>query len=383
MISKRAHLDVLTYAVFIIVLFVAPLWLGDFWLNRLSKYLVYGLLGVAISLSWGYAGILNLGQGLFFGAGAYMLAMSLKLASPTSLQGTSTPVPDFMLWNSEPGAEASLCCINKLSFLWIPFQHQWFGLLMGIALPALTAGLLGTVLFRRRMAAAFISIVTLAFVLMARLLLIEEQPLTNGYNGLTDLALLTIGNVEFDPYDRSTYYLVAGTLSLTLLATRLLVATRAGLVLQGMRDDEARARYLGFNVPAYQTFFFSVSAGIAGLAGMLYVVVAQFASPTFLDIPFCIVMVIWAAVGGRSSLLGACLGAIAINMIEATVSETPALLDVWKVIIGVVFILAVLYLPRGVAGLTGAIGDRLFSRFQSEKAEVRIRLDPASKSSGA
>jgi urea transport system permease protein len=371
-ILKRSHLNILVYGIFIVAILAAPLFLNDFWLNRLSKYLVYGMLGLAVSLSWGYAGILNLGQGLFFGSGAYMLAMSLKLASPTSLQSSNTPVPDFMLWNSEPGAVVSLCCISRASFLWIPFQYEWFGLIMGIALPTLTAGLLGTILFRRRMAGAFVSIITLAFVLMVRLLVIEEQPITNGFNGLTDLALLTIGNFQFDPYDHATYYLVAISLSLTLIATRLLVETRAGLILQGIRDDQSRARYLGFNVPAYQTFFFSVSAAIAGFAGMLYVVVAQFASPTFLDIAFSITMVVWAAVGGRSSLLGGCIGAIAINMIEATASETEALLDVWKVIVGLVFVIAVLFLPRGIAGLATTIGDRLFARLSDGRKEALV-----------
>jgi len=372
MALKRGHLDLIIYGAFVAVILVAPLWLDDFWVNRLSKYLVYGMLGIAISLSWGYAGILNLGQGLFFGAGAYMLAMSLKLASPTSLQSSDTPVPDFMLWNSEPGAVANLCCINRVSFLWIPFQHQWFGLIAGVALPSLIAGLLGTVLFRRRLAGAFVSIITLAFVLMIRLLVIEEQPLTNGFNGLTDLALLTIGNFQFDPYDRATYYLVAVSLSLALIGARLLVGTRAGLILQGIRDDQARARCLGFNVPAFQTLFFSVSAAIAGLAGMLYVVVAQFASPTFLDISFSITMVIWAAVGGRSSLLGACIGAIVINMIEATASETAALLDLWKVIIGLIFVLAVLFLPRGIAGLAGSVSDRLFAMWSRGRGQAEL-----------
>jgi urea transport system permease protein len=372
MVLKRKHFELLAYGLFIAAIVVAPLLLDDFWVNRLSKYLVYGMLGVAISLSWGYAGILNLGQGLFFGAGAYMLAMSLKLASPTSLQSSNTPVPDFMLWNSEPGAAAKLCCINRVSFLWIPFQHQWFGLAMGIALPTLVAGLLGTVLFRRRMAGAFVSIITLALVLMVRLLIIEEQPLTNGFNGLTDLALLTIGNFQFDPYDRATYYLVAVALSLALIGARLLVGTRAGLILQGIRDDQARARYLGFDVPAYQTFFFAVSAAIAGVAGMLYVVVAQFASPTFLDISFSITMVIWAAVGGRSSLLGACIGAIVINMIEATASETAALLDVWKVIIGLIFVVTVLFLPRGLAGLASSIADRVVAGLSRDKGPAAL-----------
>ena len=134
--SAKRRIEWAVYALFVVAIMIAPLIMEPFWLNRVAKYLVYGMLGVAVALSWGYAGILNLGQGLFFGAGAYMLAMSLKLASPTSLQqGSDKPVPDFMLWNAEPGAPTELCCINKASFLWLPFQHQWFGVFMGLVLP--------------------------------------------------------------------------------------------------------------------------------------------------------------------------------------------------------------------------------------------------------
>ena len=151
-----------------------------------------------------------------------------------------------------------------------------------------------------------------------------------------------------------------------LVGTRLLVETRAGLVLQAVRDDANRARYLGFDVPNYQVFFFAVSAAIAGLAGLLYVNVAEFASPTFLDLSFSITMVVWAAVGGRNSLLGACIGAILINMAEAGMSETQSLVESWRAIIGLIFILVVLFLPRGLAGLAddalGAVLGRRRSR---------------------
>jgi urea transport system permease protein len=130
-LDRRA--SVAAYVIFFVLVALAPLVLDGFWLNRLAKYLVYGMLGVAIAMCWGYAGILNLGQGLFFGIGAYMLAMSLKMASPTSLQhGGTGPVPDFMLSNAEPGAVIDLCCINAGAFLWSPFRHQSFGLLMGL-----------------------------------------------------------------------------------------------------------------------------------------------------------------------------------------------------------------------------------------------------------
>ncbi|MBY5707639.1 urea ABC transporter permease subunit UrtC [Rhizobium leguminosarum] len=350
--SIERKFQVAAYVLFIAVIFAAPVFGDEFWLNRISKYLVYGMLGVAIALTWGYAGILNLGQGLFFGLGAYMLAMSLKLSSLTSLQqGSDKPVPDFMLWNAEPGAPTELCCINKGSFIWLPFQSQSVGLVLGIVLPVVIAGALGMLVFRKRISGVFVSIITLALVLLVRLVVVDAQPVTNGFNGLTDLGWLTIGGIEFDPYSRATYYLCAACLSLTLIGARLIVETRAGMILQAIRDDHVRARYLGFDVSLYQVFFFVISAGIAGVAGMLYVVVAEFASPTFMDLSFSVTMVVWAAVGGRSSLLGACIGAILINMIEAEVSETEALVEAWKAIIGLIFVLVVLFMPRGLGGL--------------------------------
>src|SRR6202045_4498608 len=285
--SSKRRIDWAIYAAFVVVIMVAPVVMDSFWLNRVAKYLVYGMLGVAVALSWGYAGILNLGQGLFFGAGAYMLAMSLKLASTTSLQqGSDRPVPDFMLWNAEPGSPTELCCINKASFLWLPFQSQWFGVAMGLILPVAIATILGMIVFRKRISGVFVSIITLAVVLLVRLVVIDAQPITNGFNGLTDLGWFKVGEFEFDPYIVPTYYLVAISLSLVLAAARLLIETRAGLILQAIRDDQNRARYLGFDVPLYQTFFFAVSAGVAGPARMFFFVGAGVASPPLLGPTF-------------------------------------------------------------------------------------------------
>jgi len=361
--TTQRTLDRAAYLAFIALILLAPLGLGDFWVNRIAKFLVFGMLGVAVSLCWGYGGILNLGQGLFFGAGAYMLAMSLKLASATSMQqGSDHPVPDFMLWNADPGAPTELCCINRGSFLWLPFQWQWFGVAMGILLPVVLAAGLGSIVFRKRIAGVFVSVITLALVLLVRLVVIDAQPLTNGFNGLTDLGTFQVAGFGFDPYSRATYYLVAGFLVLALIGSRLLVETRAGLILQAIRDDQSRARYLGFDVPVYQVFFFTVSAAISGIAGMLYVIVAEFASPTFMDLSFSITMVVWAALGGRASLLGACIGAILINIVAATVSETETFVEAWKAIIGLVFVLVVLFLPRGLAGFGQDIADMIANR---------------------
>src|SRR5260370_4179363 len=134
--SDKRRFEIAIYLAFFAFIMCAPLVLEPFWLNRIAKYLVFGMLGIAVALSWGYAGILNLGQGLFFGAGAYMLAMSLKLASPTSLQqGSDKPVPDFMMRNAEPGAPTELCAISQASFLCLQCQHTLFSACSRLVLP--------------------------------------------------------------------------------------------------------------------------------------------------------------------------------------------------------------------------------------------------------
>lgn len=393
-------LEVLLYGGLIALLVIMPSLLDEdtFVLNRLAKFLVYGLLAAAVALSWGYAGVLNLGMGLFFGLGAYTTAMSLKLQSYTSLQqGSDKPIPDFMMWNSEPGAEIDLCCIVPGSALWIPFQEQWFGFAMALLIPALVALTLGYAVFRLRISGVFIAIITLALVLLVRLVIIDMQPLTNGFNGLTDLGWLTIGGYEFDPYlyddeawiNFGTYYLVTGAVVVVLIAARILVSTRAGMILQATRDDANRARYLGYNVAGYQVFFFTASAFIAGIAGSLFVLVADFADPTLMDLAFSISMVVWAAVGGRASLLGAMIGAVTISYLQVFATEdgvveflaANGLLEGsrdglndwlkeggWQVVVGLVFILVVLILPRGLAGLAHDTVEWIARRFRRRTA---------------
>ena len=226
------HYRTSAYLIFFALILSFPLVGDEFWLNRLAKYLCYGMLGAAVALSWGYAGVLNLGQGLFFGIGAYCMAMSLKLNSYTSLQqGSDKPVPDFMLWNAEPGATTDLCCIVPGSWAWIPFQSQWFGLAMSVLVPLGVALILGRIIFGQRSSGVFVSIITLALVLLTRLVGVDAQPLTNGFNGLTDLGWFSVAGYEFDPYSKQVYYLVAVALVVVLILTRLLVASRAGIIL--------------------------------------------------------------------------------------------------------------------------------------------------------
>ena len=357
--------SIAAYVIFFAVVLALPLVLNGFWTNRVATYLVYSICALGISMSWGYAGILSLGQGLFFGMGAYMLAMSLTLAIPEN-----NPVPELMLLNMEPDAVRDLCCVTPGSFLWIPFRSITFGMIAAIAVPSVLAGLIGYVMFKRRTTGVYVSIITLAFALIGQLLIINNQPLTGGFNGLANLALLEIGGFEFDPYGPSVYYLVAITLLVVILIARYMLSGRIGQVLKAIREDEARARYLGYDVENYKLFIFCVSAGVAGLAGMLFALTAEFASPSLMAVPFSISMVIWAATGGRASLLGACIGALLVNVIGSLASESATFQPVWPIILGGLFVFVVLVMPNGIAGLfKDLIGKRPSLETQRLKAE--------------
>lgn len=350
------------YALFFAAIFLLPLFLNGFWVNRVAIYLVYSICAVAVSMSWGYAGVLNLGQGLFFGIGAYMLAMSLTLALPEN-----NPVPELMLLNMEPDAVRDLCCVTPGSFLWIPFRSLAVGMIAAVVVPTLLAAVLGFVMFKRRTAGVYVSIITLAFALIGQLLIINNQPLTGGFNGLANLALLDIAGFEFDPYGPSVYYLVAVTLLAVVLIARYLLSGRIGQILKAIREDEARARYLGYDVENYKLFIFCLSAGVAGIAGMLFTVTAEFASPSLMATSFSISMVIWAATGGRASLLGAAIGALIVNFVGSLASESAAFQPVWPIILGGLFIFVVLVMPNGLAGICKGLIDR------SRKAEAARR----------
>lgn len=336
------------YTLFIlIVLVLPPLLVADpFWLNRLSLYLVFGILALSMCLCWGYCGILSLGHGAFFGIGAYCMAMSLKLLSPDSLaQGTPFPLPDFMVWNTPPGQAL------KLPLLWVPFQNQWFGLLAALLVPTLFAAIVGWFVFNGGVSGVFISIITLSIVVILNLLLIDQQPLTNGFNGLTNLAVFQIGDWAFDPYSLSTYFLIAGSLVAVLLGLKWLTSTKTGLLLKAIRADEQRVRYFGYDIASYKIFILSISAMVAGFAGALFVVNSQYASPTIMDVGISIAVVVWTAVGGRESLIGAAIGAILINLVQSLLSENENLIQIWQLIVGILFVLVVMFLPEGLAGL--------------------------------
>ncbi|MBN8962588.1 MAG: urea ABC transporter permease subunit UrtC [Rhizobiales bacterium] len=338
---------------------VAPVLLNnDYLLNKVARYLVLGMLAMSLSLSWGYAGILNLGQAMSFGLGSYAMAMTLKLKTVPVHTGPQG-LPDFMVWNN----------VTQLPWFWWPFESQTFAIFAGMAIPAAVAAALGWFMFRGRITGVYVAIITLAAMVVLNLVIIDQQQYTGGFNGITDLAQLELFGIAFDAYGRSTYYLVAICMTGALLGAYAFTRTKAGLIIQAIRDHESRVRYFGYDVGAYQIAAFALSAAIAGLAGMLYTIVMEFASPTFLGVQLSLSVVVWCAVGGRQSLLGALLGAILVAGVQGALSESATFLETWTLVMGGLFVLIVLFLPKGLAGLVSSLWtlarQRSFRPFRS------------------
>ncbi|MBA1146185.1 urea ABC transporter permease subunit UrtC [Ectothiorhodospiraceae bacterium WFHF3C12] len=344
--SQKWLLPLLGYVAFSVAILSVPAMVGDnvFLLNKYARYLALALPAVALALCWGQAGILNLGQGFSFGIGAYAIAMHLKLVASASNPGG---LPDFMGWNN----------VGALPWFWEPFHSLGFAVLAGIGVPVLLASLLGWFMFRARIAGVFVAIITLAMLVVGNLLVVDQQRYTGGLNGMTDLAWLNVLGLQIDPYSRAFYYLTAGSLIAVLMAGFVLVRSKFGLILQAIRGNPERVRYFGYDVARYQSVAFATSAGVAGIGGMLYAMVLEFASPTFMAVPLSLAFVIWCAVGGRQSLLAAAIGAVVVNAIQGSLSE--AFLDTAQLLVGGIFVLVVLFLPRGLGGLVEDTATRL------------------------
>jgi urea transport system permease protein len=347
-LSGKVSRQILLYGVVCLAILLVPVLVDDaFLLNKYARYLIFGMLAVALSLSWGYAGILNLGQAMTFGIGSYCMAMFLKLKTVPIHTG-SDGLPDFMVWNN----------VTELPWIWAPFHSMPVALLAGILVPALLAALLGWFMFGGRIAGVYAAIITLAAMVVVNLIIIDQQSYTGGFNGITDLAQFDVFGLTFDAYSASTYYLVAACLTVTLFLALAVSRSKTGLILQAVRDQEERVRFFGYDVALYKTFVFALSAAIAGLAGMLYTIVMEFASPTFLGVPLSLSIVIWVAVGGRQSLLGAMLGAVLVTGVQGALSESEAFLETWTLVMGGLFVLIVLFMPKGLAGAFEALARR-------------------------
>jgi urea transport system permease protein len=322
------------------LLLVAPAVLSDFRLSLLARYLCLAIVAVGIGLAWGQGGMLVLGQGLFFGLGGYAMGMHMKLQE-ASAQGLE--VPDFMSWSG----------VETLPALWKPFESTAFALAACVLLPIAVAALLGTLIFRQRVRGAYFAILSQALAAAFVIVLIGQQGLTGGTNGLTNFQEF-FGLSLSDPDDKRTLYLIVAAVFLVVfLLARQLVRSRYGKVLVACRDAEDRVRFLGYDPTLVKVVAYAAAAGMAGLAGALFVPVMGIMSPALLGIVPSIEMVIWVALGGRTVLAWAAAGAIIVNWARTDLSERFP--SGWLYAQGALFILVIAFAPKGLAGVSEAV----------------------------
>ncbi|MFF8835637.1 urea ABC transporter permease subunit UrtC [Streptomyces sp. NPDC015130] len=328
----------------VLLLGAAPLLLTDFRLNLLAKYLCYAIVAVGVSLAWGRGGLLVLGQGVFFGLGGYAMAMHLKLADAAATGGT---LPDFMqLYGTS----------DALPWWWAPFANPVFALAMTVLLPMAVAALLGLGVFRRRVKGAYFAILSQALAAALAIWLVGQQATTGGTNGLTDFQGFFGYDLDDPVNQRMVYFVIAAALLLLMAVARQLFVSRYGELLIAVRDAEERVRFLGYDPARVKLVAYVGAAGMAGLAGALFVPAVGIISPALIGIVPSIGFVIGAAVGGRASLLGAVLGAIAVAWAQSTLSDAfPA---AWTYLQGLLFIVAVGFLPGGLASLMSVVRTR-------------------------
>ncbi|MGI8593230.1 MAG: urea ABC transporter permease subunit UrtC [Solirubrobacteraceae bacterium] len=320
------------------LLLVAPAVLSDFRLSLLTKFLCFAIVAVGIGLAWGQGGMLVLGQGLFFGLGGYCMGMYMKLA-----EAGPGELPDFMTWSG----------VEKLPLLWEPFRSAWFAVPAAILLPMAIAAVLGAAIFRQRVRGAYFAILSQALAATFVIVLVGNQGLTGGTNGLTNFQAffgLPLSNPE---NQRVLYFIVTIVLLLVFLATRELVAGRYGRLLVAVRDDEDRVRFLGYDPTRVKLVAYVLAAGMAGLAGALFVPVVGIISPALLGIVPSIEMVLWVALGGRTALAWAAAGAVIVNWAKSSISEQIP--SGWLYLQGLLFVVVIAFFPKGLAGAVDAL----------------------------
>lgn len=350
--GRQGAIGLLLLAVLIFIIF--PTFLDIYRLNNVGKYLTYAFAAVSLVMLWGHAGILSLGQGIFFGLGGYCMAMFLKLeaSDPISTAKQTTPgIPDFMDWNQ----------VTSLPFFWIPFHSLTFTIIAIFVVPAVFAYIIGAAMFKRRVGGVYFAIITQAIAAILTILVVGQQGYTGGINGITDLKTLHGWNINTNSAKYILYFINGALLIGVILLCRYILSSKLGRLLLAMRDKEDRVRFSGYDVSNFKIFVFSLAAVISALGGAMFTLQVGFMSPTFVGIVPSIEMVILAAVGGRMSLIGAVYGALLVNYGKSAFSESfPAL---WLFLMGGLFIGVVMFFPNGLAGLYQTYAKPTVDRF--------------------
>jgi urea transport system permease protein len=334
-----------------------------------GKYICYAILALSIDLIWGYAGILSLGHGAFFALGGY--AMGMYLMRQIGARGVyANPVlPDFMVFLNW----------KELPFFWYGFNHFAYAALMIFLAPGLLAFVVGWFAFRSRVTGVYLSIITQAMTYALMLGFFRNNFGFGGNNGLTDFKDILGFNVQAEGTRNALFFVSCLALALCFLVCRAIVTSKFGKVIVAIRDAEARTRFLGYRVEAYKLFVFTLSACMAGLAGALYVPQVGIINPSEFAPGNSIEAVIWVAVGGRGTLTGAVLGAFVVNYAK-TFFTSGILAPYWLFMLGALFVLVTLLLPRGIVGTVKHVAEarRAAKSAAAEKnADAAVVAEPA------
>ncbi|MBS0245699.1 MAG: urea ABC transporter permease subunit UrtC [Proteobacteria bacterium] len=305
----------------------------------LGKYVCYGLLALSIDLIWGYVGILSLGHGAFFALGGYAMGMYLMRQIGSRGVYANPILPDFMVFLNW----------KELPFFWYGFNHFAYAALMILLVPGLLAFVFGWFAFRSRVTGVYLSIITQAMTYALLLGFFRNNFGFGGNNGLTDFKDILGFNVQAETTRNALLVISCLALGVCFLICRAIVTSKFGKVLVAIRDAEARTRFMGYRVESYKLFVFTVSACMAGVAGALYVPQVGIINPSEFAPGNSIEAVIWVAVGGRGTLIGAVLGAFVVNYTK-TFFTTGLLAPYWLFVLGGLFIGTTLFLPRGIVG---------------------------------
>jgi urea transport system permease protein len=324
----------------------------NFTINLWGKYLCYALLAISVDILWGYTGLLSLGQALFFSLGGYMLGMHLmlmigKLGSYAQSGQNPNLLPDFLFFLGH----------TVLPGFWKPFYSFGFAAALVFLLPGLISLIFGFLAFRSRIKGVYFSILTQALTYGASLMFFRNDMLMGGNNGFTDFKFLLGANLREAATQRTLYIVTAVTLLVVYLGLRWLTTTKFGLIQRAIRDSENRVLFSGYAAANYKLFVFVLAALIGSVGGALYVPQVGIINPSEMIPEKSLEAVVWCAVGGRGTLIGPIIGAVGVNALKSW--ATRAFPDLWLIILGGMFILIVLFLPKGIVGIPAQLRELL------------------------
>lgn len=348
--KKRPQFNTVLAILIFLFLATTPFYMSMFRVSLVGRFMCYAIIAVGLDMIWGYTGILSLGHGVYFGLGAYCMAMYLKL------EASGGALPDFMTWSG----------IRELPAFWKPFVSSGFAMAMVVVVPVVLAVIIGYLTFLNRIRGVYFSILSQALAMIMAVLLVGSQEFTGGSNGLTNFTTVMGKPLSAPMTKLGLYYITLVTLAAIYLLCRFLIGRRVGKIFVAIRDSENRVRFTGYNPAVYKVFVYALSAAIAGIAGALYVTQVGIITPADVDIVPSVEMVIWVAIGGKATLVGPILGALSVNALKTVASENFP--ELWSYFLGFVFIFVILFMPGGFISLRELPG-KLRRKFAKKKEE--------------